>query len=79
MSNIQTDLEKKQDLDNKLTAREKDMVVDSANGMSRKQIAAKYRLSAHTVRNHCANIVKKTGLANMKQVIAEYIRGNVIA
>ncbi len=62
-----------------VTPRELSIIRDAAAGLSTKQIAAKYKVSAGTIENHRGRILKKTGCANMVQVVAKYTRLGIIS
>lgn len=81
MSNIQQkpDLQQIHDLNKKLTPRELTIVADARAGMSIKATAAKYGISIQRVKNCRNSILRKTGLANITEVVAEYVQGRIIA
>ncbi len=54
----------------KLTKREREVIELLGLGFSNKQIAAHLNLSPKTVEDHRANIISKTGLAGMSQMVA---------
>jgi DNA-binding CsgD family transcriptional regulator len=52
-----------------ITAREKEIILLTAEGASNKQIGEKLFISAATVRNHLHNIFEKTGVANRVELL----------
>ena len=48
-----------------LSEREREVLVEVANGLSNKEIATKLHISVHTVITHRKNIVKKTGIKSV--------------
>lgn len=48
-----------------LTEREREVLVEVANGLSNKEIATKLHISVHTAITHRKNIVKKTGIKSV--------------
>jgi NarL family two-component system response regulator LiaR len=61
--------EPKEDLQESLTAREKEILLWVARGLPNKQIAQKVHISEATVRAHVSNIFSKLNLANRSQVV----------
>ena len=59
-----------------LTAREKQIVVLIAKGLSNAQIAAQLYLSNGTVRNHISTILEKTQLEHRTQIAVRYYAGD---
>ena len=57
-----------------LTAREKEVALLVAHGLTNRQIAQELVLSRHTVDKHVKNILKKLGLHSREQ-IASRLRG----
>ena len=62
-----------------VTPRELSIIKDVAKGMSTKQIAAKYGVSVKVVEKHRSRIMKKTGCANMSEVVHRYTKAGIIA
>ena len=56
---------------NSLTNRELEIVILIASGLSSKQVAKELFLSHYTVNTHRGNILKKTGKANISEVIQD--------
>ena len=52
----------------RLTAREKDVALLVAQGLTNRQIARELSLSEHTVANHVRKILKKRGLRSRAQI-----------
>ena len=48
-----------------LSEREREVLVEVANGLSNKEIATKLHISVHTAITHRKNIVKKTGIKSV--------------
>ena len=48
-----------------LSEREREVLIELANGLSNKEIATKLHISIHTVISHRKNIVKKTGIKSV--------------
>ncbi|MCM1241266.1 MAG: response regulator transcription factor [Roseburia sp.] len=61
-----------------LTKREKEVLVQVANGMSNKEIAINLDISERTVKNHISNIFKKIDVSDRTQAAVFAIRNNVI-
>lgn len=58
----------------KLSAREDQIINDVTNGLSTKEIAAKYEISFNTAKVHRHNIIKKMRVANMTEAAIKYLR-----
>ncbi len=54
----------------RLTAREREVALLVARGLTNRQIASELSISKRTVDNHVANILKKLGLRSRAQVAA---------
>jgi DNA-binding NarL/FixJ family response regulator len=62
--------------DMRLTAREQEILLHVAQGLTNQQIARQLCLSVKTVDTHLANLMKKTGVGNRTQLLAHaYERG----
>lgn len=61
-----------------LSAREQEILLLLANGMSSKEIAAKLSISTRTVETHRLNIMKKLGTTNSAETISVAARKNLI-
>lgn len=57
------------------TAREMDIIVAIAEGLSNKEIAQKLFISEGTVKNHISTILEKGGLSHRTQVAVYYLTG----
>lgn len=57
-----------------LTAREREVLACVAKGLQNKLIAAKLRLSEHTVKIHIHNIIRKLGAHNRTEATALYLQ-----
>lgn len=64
--------------DEQLTAREREILVFMAKGLSNKMIAAELFLSVNTVRNHAQSILTKLGAHSKLEAIAEAVRLGII-
>jgi len=53
-----------------LTARERQIAVQLANGLTNQQIAAQLNISARTADTHVGNILRKLGFASRADVLA---------
>lgn len=65
--------------DNKLTKRERDVVVLVAKGYSSKEIAAMLNISASTVAAHRANLMHKLGLQSKAELVRFAIRSGLVS
>jgi DNA-binding NarL/FixJ family response regulator len=54
----------------RLTAREHEILVPLAQGLTNQSIAKLLCLSVKTVDTHVANLIKKTGVSNRTQLLA---------
>lgn len=61
-----------------VTAREREIISDMAEGLTCKQSGRLRSISVHTVEVHRHNIFKKTGLSRATEVVAAFIRGGII-
>ena len=61
-----------------LTAREREVLVLVADGMTNKEIAASLALSEHTVSFHVKNILSKLHLRNRAQAVAYAVRTGLV-
>lgn len=61
--------------DSIFTARELDIIVAIAEGLSNKEIAEKLFISEGTVKNHISTILEKGGLSHRTQVAVYYLTG----
>ncbi len=57
------------------TAREHDIIIAIAEGLSNKEIAEKLFISEGTVKNHISTILEKGGLSHRTQVAVYYLTG----
>lgn len=64
--------------DQLLTKREKEILLQMADGLSSKEISDRYFISEHTVVAHRKRMLKKTNTKNMAQLIAYAIRNKII-
>ena len=60
------------------SAREKEVLLHLAEGLSSKQIADKMHLSQNTVMNHRKNILRKTNTKNVAELISYAIKNRII-
>ena len=58
----------------RMTKREREIIVQIADGLSNKEIAQKLNIATHTVKSHVHNIMEKLALHSRLQ-IAKFIRG----
>lgn len=63
----------------KVTPKELSIIKDAAEGLSTKQMAAKYNVNHRAIESYRQRILKKTECANMVQVVAKYLRLGIIA
>lgn len=72
----------KRDIDkdkiNSLTSREREVLVQVANGMFNKEIAMNLNISERTVKNHLSNIFKKIDVSDRTQAAVFAIKNSVI-
>ena len=61
-----------------LTGREKEVLVQVANGMFNKEIATALNISERTVKNHISNIFKKIDVSDRTQAAVFAIKNNII-
>ncbi len=61
-----------------LTSREREVLVQVANGMFNKEIAMNLNISERTVKNHLSNIFKKIDVSDRTQAAVFAIKNNVI-
>lgn len=61
-----------------LTKREREVLINIANGMSNKEIATGLNISERTVKNHIFNIFKKIGVSDRTQAAVFAIKNNLI-
>lgn len=73
-SNIQID----QELLDKTTRREREIMSDIAAGLTSREIATKRQISIRTVEVHRHNVLKKTGFTRATEAVAALVRGGVI-
>lgn len=73
-------IEKNNDKDklDKLTNRERDVLLLLAVGMYNKEIAERLNISERTVKNHVSNLFKKLGVTDRTQAAVFAIRNNLI-
>jgi DNA-binding NarL/FixJ family response regulator len=62
-----------------LTTREMEILQAVADGLSTKEIAAKYSVSKNTINVHRHNIIKKSRCGNMTEAVAKHLRVGIIA
>ena len=65
-------------LDQLLTPRQIQCLVDIANGMSTRQIAQHWGVSTKTVETHRASLMKRTGIRNIAGLVRFAIRNGLI-
>lgn len=61
-----------------LTKREKEVLINVANGMFNKEIALNLNISERTVKNHISNIFKKIDVSDRTQAAVFAIKNNII-
>jgi len=66
------------DLLTKLTNREKQILINVANGLSNKEIAVECNISERTVKNHLSNIFQKIEVADRTQAAVFAIKTNLV-
>jgi DNA-binding NarL/FixJ family response regulator len=64
----------KQEQDDELTAREREVLVLIAEGATNKEIAAKLVVSENTARNHVSHILSKLGFSRRSEAAAYAVR-----
>lgn len=68
----------KNDLLSRLTNREKQILINVANGLSNKEIASECNISERTVKNHLSNIFQKIEVADRTQAAVFAIKTSLI-
>lgn len=63
---------------NRLTERERDVLMGVARGLTNKQIGTELFMSVHTVKLHVQNILKKTGLPNRTEAAVLAVREGLL-
>jgi DNA-binding NarL/FixJ family response regulator len=63
--------------ENRLTAREREVLMLIAEGMINKEIASKLYISEKTVKNHVSNIFKKLNVSDRTQAAIYAIKHNI--
>lgn len=61
-----------------VTDREREIIIDMADGLTCRQSARQRGISRRTVEVHRHNIFKKTGMSRATEVVAAFIRGGII-
>ena len=67
------------DLKTLLTSKEREVLLRMVKGLSSKEIAAEFHLSARTIETHRFNLMKKLGTSNSAETIAVAIKLNLIS
>ena len=67
-----------EELLNKVTTRERQIIADLAEGLSLKEIAVRRGISVNTAEVHRHNILKKTGFKNSVALCVAYVKGGII-
>ena len=62
----------------RLTDREKEVLIEVANGMFNKEIAVSLNISERTVKNHISNIFKKIEVEDRTQAAVFAIRNDIV-
>jgi len=73
-----TESETKAEAESTLTTREMETLKGLVNGLNYKQLAAKFSVSPHTVRNHIANIYTKLHISTRAQAVKLAIKNKWI-
>lgn len=61
-----------------LTGREKEVLIEVANGMFNKEIATSLHISERTVKNHISNIFKKLDVSDRTQAVVFAIKNDLV-
>jgi DNA-binding NarL/FixJ family response regulator len=77
LNKIRNKQKKEQDIGEKLTDREKDVLKLLLKGMSNKEVADKLIISPHTVITHRKNIIEKTGIRSLSGLAVYAILNNI--
>jgi DNA-binding CsgD family transcriptional regulator len=77
LGKIRNKQKKEQDIGEKLTDREKDVLKLLLKGMSNKEVADKLIISPHTVITHRKNIIEKTGIRSLSGLAVYAILHNI--
>jgi DNA-binding CsgD family transcriptional regulator len=62
----------------RLTWREKQILVEAANGRSASMTAARFFIGYQTVRTHRANVIRKLKARNMTEAVAIATRSGIL-
>jgi len=63
----------------KLTRREKEVLIEAAQGLTTQQIADKLFISTHTVDSHRKNLIEKFKTSNLSSAITSAIEYGLIS
>ena len=66
------------DFENKITDREKEVLMHMADGDNNKEIANKMNVSVHTSKIHIRNIFQKIGAKDRTEAVVKAIKYNII-
>jgi len=69
----------KADETEKLSSREKDVLIELTNGLANKEIADKLFISTHTVASHRKNITRKTGIKSLSGLTIYAITQGIVS
>jgi len=62
----------------RITARERDVLRLVAQGLSDRRMAARLKLSEHTIHRHVSNILTKLGASSRSAAVAQAVRDSLI-
>lgn len=62
-----------------ITKRQREILILAAHGLGNKEIAARLRLSAHTVKNHFINLEKRLGTCDRTGAVVIAAQRNLIS
>ena len=63
-------------MENRLTPKEKEVIVELSKGQSNLEIADKLNVSVNTIRTHLSRCYKKVNVKNRTELVIKYINQN---